>query len=55
MLIFEPHLSSTLASVKLDQCSAATATVARMFTFAELIEFGNHILEILRIVVTEYD
>jgi hypothetical protein len=55
MVIFKPHLSSTLASIKLDLCSAATATVARMFTFAELIEFGNHILEILRIVVAEYD
>jgi hypothetical protein len=53
MLIFEPHLSSTLASVKLDLCGAATATVARMFTFAELIEFSYHIVKVLSVEVSE--
>jgi hypothetical protein len=55
MLVFEPHLSGALASIKLDLSSATAATVARMLTLAELVEFGNHMLQILSIVVAEHN
>jgi hypothetical protein len=55
MLVFEAHLSGALASVKLDLSGATTATVARMLSLAELVEFGNHMLQILSIVVAEHN
>ena len=53
MLILETHLFGALAPVEFDERGAAAATVAWMVSLAELVELSNHILQVLRIVVSE--
>lgn len=53
VLVPQAHFFSALATVKLDQGCSSTTTVAWMITLAELVELCYHILEILRIVVSE--
>jgi hypothetical protein len=53
VLVFQTHFFSALATVKLDQGGSSTTTVAWMITLAELVEFCNHVLEILGVVVSE--
>jgi hypothetical protein len=55
VLVLEAHLSGALASVKLDLCGATAATVARVLSLAELVEFGDHMLQILSIIVAEHN
>lgn len=53
VLILETHLFGALAAVKFDERGAAAATVAWMVSLAELVELSNHILQVLRVVVSE--
>lgn len=53
MLVLETHLFGALAAIKFYKRGAAAATVAWMVSLAELVELGNHILQILPIIVSE--
>jgi len=53
VLILETHLFGALAAIEFDKRGAAAATVAWMVSLAELVELSNHILQVLRIVVSE--
>ena len=53
LFILETHLFGTLAAVEFDERGATAATVAWMVSLAELVELSDHILQVLRVVVSK--
>lgn len=53
VLILESHLFGALAAIKFDERGSAAATVAWMVSLAELVKLSNHVLQVLRVVVSE--
>ena len=54
MTLTDPHFLSSLAAIKLYEGSPVLPIEARMLSFTELIEFSNHIPEVLTVVVSKH-
>ena len=53
MLIFDSHLFGPFATVEFHKSGSTLATVARVITFAKLIELSNSVSKVLAIKVSE--